>query len=359
MTIKISELGNLTVLTDNTMIPVVESISGILTTQRVSASILKTYMVGTASTEISGINSNIATLQSNAGIQSGQIALLVANAGAQSGSIGDLYANVAFKSGQIADLYANAALQSADITILYANAAEQSGQIVTANVGMKGYVDAVNSAWQANAATQAGQIEDLWANASSQSATIASISATIASGDLSSNVNIGGVLTVNSSNYRTAIANGGTNGVGNIGASGSSFNTVFAKATTAQYADLAENYIADSEYIPGTVVDFGGEKEITLSTRYMSSAVAGVVSTNPAYLMNDSAEGNYVIPVALQGRVPTRVVGNIVKGDLLVSTGTGTATTNPNPTVGSVIGKALENYNSSDEGIIEIVVGVR
>jgi hypothetical protein len=118
---------------------------------------------------------------------------------------------------------------------------------------------------------------------------------------------------------------------------------------------LAEKYSTDADYEPGTVVVFGGEKEITQSTSYMDKRLAGVISTNPAYLMNSGADG---LPVALQGRVPCKVVGKIEKGDMLVSSAIpGVAAATYAPQMGTVIGKALENYDSQEVGIIEVVVG--
>jgi hypothetical protein len=151
------------------------------------------------------------------------------------------------------------------------------------------------------------------------------------------------------------IINGGANGTGNIGSATTYFNTIFGKATTAQYADLAENYLADAEYTPGTVLDFDGEQEVTISTRDSSKRVAGVVSTNPAHLMNSTLDGAHVVAVALVGRVPTKITGKIVKGDLMVSAGNGRARAEANPVTGTVIGKALENF-SGGEGTIEIVI---
>ena len=130
----------------------------------------------------------------------------------------------------------------------------------------------------------------------------------------------------------------------------------FTVAATAQYADLAENYTADAEYSPGTVVCFGGEQEVTECTVDMCSRVAGVVSTNPAYLMNGRLESNHVVAVALTGRVPTKVRGPIRKGDLIVSAGEGHARAENLPQVGTVIGKALEDFNG-ESGVIEVVVG--
>jgi hypothetical protein len=130
-------------------------------------------------------------------------------------------------------------------------------------------------------------------------------------------------------------------------------------ATAARYADLAERYEADKEYKPGTVVIFGGDKEITQSSKYMDRRVAGVVSTNPAHLMNSEAGNDQTHPpVALQGRVPCRVVGKIQKGDLLVTSSIpGVAIAAEDPKIGTVVGKALENYNNDHIGVIEVVVG--
>ena len=167
-----------------------------------------------------------------------------------------------------------------------------------------------------------------------------------------------GTITVNTGNAATAIVNGAANGVGNIGSSTTYFDTVFAKATSAQYADLAEMYVSDFGYVPGTVVVFGGEQEVTLATTTDDHRVAGVVSTNPSYLMNSIQQGEYVIPVALTGRVPCKVTGTIRKGDLMVTAGNGHAYANNRAQSGTIIGKALENH-SGESGVIEVVVGTR
>ena len=155
----------------------------------------------------------------------------------------------------------------------------------------------------------------------------------------------------------TAIANGGTSGVGNIGATGATFNTVFAKATTAQYADLAEIYTSDQQYPGGTVVVFGGQAEVTQSHDSHDTRIAGVVSTNPAYLMNHNETG---VPVALQGRVPCRVLGPVSKGDRVVAShipGVAQALDPLHYQPGCIIGKALQAIDSTDISIIEVVVG--
>jgi hypothetical protein len=152
------------------------------------------------------------------------------------------------------------------------------------------------------------------------------------------------------------ILNSGASGTGNIGNATNTFNTVFARATSAQYADLAEMYTADAEYVSGTVVVFGGSAEVTADAQDGDPRVAGVVSTNPAYIMNNTLQSTHVATVALTGRVPCRVVGPVRKGDMMVAAGQGRARAEADPRVGTVIGKALENHNS-ESGTIEIVVG--
>jgi hypothetical protein len=166
--------------------------------------------------------------------------------------------------------------------------------------------------------------------------------------------NVGGATIINITS--NGIENGQGNGVGNIGTSSTYFNTVFAKATSAQYADLAEMYVADADYEPGTVLSFGGAEEVTLSITTADTRVAGVVSTNPSYLMNSALEGEHTVALALTGRVPTRVTGRVRKGDMMVSNGDGTARAEPTPKIGTVIGKALEDFDG-DTGVIEVVIG--
>ena len=152
------------------------------------------------------------------------------------------------------------------------------------------------------------------------------------------------------------IVNANGNGVGNIGSSSTYFDTVFAKATSAQYADLAELYSADARYASGTVLSFGGNSEVTLTTDDSDPCVAGVVSTNPSYIMNAGIFCEFPTQVALTGRVPCRVVGTVTKGAMMVSAGNGAARAESTPGMGTVIGKALEAFDG-ESGIIEIVVG--
>ena len=174
----------------------------------------------------------------------------------------------------------------------------------------------------------------------------------------------GGSLALGTGNVTLGnIINGNAgNAVGNIGSSTNYFNTVFALATSAQYADLAERYAADAVLEPGTVVDLGGTHEITQSQQDLSDAVFGVISTSAAYMMNSGAGDNDTHPpVAIVGRVPTKVIGQVRKGDRLVSAGNGVArAAQPGEaTWFNVIGRALENKDSNELGMIEATVSVK
>ena len=171
----------------------------------------------------------------------------------------------------------------------------------------------------------------------------------------------------NSSTYQITVGTGSISITGtvtpsanvsyNLGSSTAWWSTVYGKAVQAQYADLAENYVADAVYEPGTVVAFGGKQEITISTVDHDSAVAGVISTDPAYLMNSLTNG---LPVALQGRVPCRVQGPVRKGQVLVTSntpGVAQAIDNSKFVPGCVIGKALSAINTNNIETIEVVVG--
>lgn len=135
--------------------------------------------------------------------------------------------------------------------------------------------------------------------------------------------------------------------------------TVRGGSLTAQYADLAERFETDTAYPAGTVVSLGGAKEITAAADDLSDEVFGVISTRAGFMMNDAA-GNDAThpPVAMSGRVPVRVIGTVRRGDRLVSAGNGLARSalKSEMTAFNVIGRALENKNTQDEGTIEAVV---
>ena len=163
----------------------------------------------------------------------------------------------------------------------------------------------------------------------------------------------GGTLT-GTVNTRSLIPT--ANNTYNLGSSGLKFATLYATTHTSSSADLAEKYTSDSEYSVGTVVIFGGDKEITQSTIAEDTRVAGVISENPAYLMNDKSEGQ---AIALVGKVKCKVHGVVSKGDLLTTCGThpGCAQKAISPVLGSVVGKAMENKEDAGESVILISVG--
>jgi hypothetical protein len=157
-----------------------------------------------------------------------------------------------------------------------------------------------------------------------------------------------------------------TTGTRNLGSAAVRYGTMYANtfngtATTAQYADLAERFEADTAYEAGTVVELGGDAEVTIAQNELSDNVFGVVSTQAAYLMNAGAgTDNTHPPIAMNGRVPVKVIGKINKGDRLVSAGNGTArsASKDEVTAHNVIGRALEDKTTEAEGTVEAIVRI-
>lgn len=142
----------------------------------------------------------------------------------------------------------------------------------------------------------------------------------------------------------------------NLGTVSNWWNLIYGESIHAQYADLAENYVADDDYAPATVVVFGGEQEITTTTTYADTRVAGVISSNPAYLMNAASAG---LPVALRGRVPVQVLGPVSKGDLLVTSaqpGFAQSVGQVNSFGHAVFAKSLQTDGRNGLKIIEAVI---
>jgi len=143
----------------------------------------------------------------------------------------------------------------------------------------------------------------------------------------------------------------------NLGSTTAWWNTIYGVSQQARYADLAENYTVDQDYVPGTVVVFGGEKEVTTTTLTHETRVARVISTNPGYLMNAAGEG---LPVAFTGRVPCQVQGPVNKGTVLVTSnlaGVAEAIDYNLFKPGCVIGKSLETITDNSIKLIEVAVG--
>ena len=320
MTIKISQLANLTVTQANTIVPVVSNITGTLTTVKANVEQLQTYILGT-------IPADVITLQTNAATQSDLIISINANVSRS---------NIGMK-GYV------------------------DNSTLTANIGMKGYVDAQTySNVQVATYLRVGNPSNISVAGNVTSTYFlgngALLTGIVVAGSSTNYSNINAVAYLGTGVSSDILPT--TSNTYSLGSSTKWWTTTYSQAVNAAYADLAENYSADADYLPGTVVDFGGSAEITLSSQDLSVNVAGVVSTRPGYLMNTELLDTHVVSVALQGRVPTRVTGKISKGNMLVSAGNGHARAELSPSIGTVIGKALENFDG-DEGVIEIVVGIR
>ena len=179
------------------------------------------------------------------------------------------------------------------------------------------------------------------------------------SGAVTLTVGAGDYITVNADDIdvQATSANTANKIVARDGSGNFSAGVISATATAARYADLAEMYTADASYDPGTVVIVGGEAEVTVTDNPGSYRVAGVVSTDPAYLMNAESQG---VAVALRGRVPCKVVGNVNKGDVLVTSDLpGHAMVGAMPHSLSplqIIGIALQSKTEAAPGVIEVLV---
>jgi hypothetical protein len=241
--------------------------------------------------------------------------------------------------------------------------------------------------------TSATFIGALTGNASGSAATLATARAIALSGDVvgtanfdgSAGISISTTIQANSvalstdttGNYVAAGAVAGNGLSGSAGAEGATFTvtsnatnnntnstivfrdgsgnfsagTITATATQAQYADLAEMYASDAEIEAGTVVCFAGEGKLAACDQANHHAVAGIISTDPAYLMNSDQDG---VALAISGRVPCKVTGAVAAGDLMVSAGNGMAMANNSPAIGTVIGKAIE-ANAGGDAVIEVL----
>ena len=252
---------------------------------------------------------SIATQNANAvaitgGSISGITALPIASGGTASTSAAQARTNLGVAIGSDVQPFSNelTGIAGATSTGIYV-------RVGTASVTQRSVVTNGNGLVVTNGNGVSGNISvDL---SSSGSVTVATL-ATTAGLTVGTTATFSGVVTLPS------ITKSGSNGSGDIGQSGNRFGTVYGTATTAQYADLAERYTTDKEYAPGTVVIVSFDEQGAEATQSFgtSQRVLGVVSTNPAFLMNDEAPGQ---AIALRGRVPTLVVGAIRKGQPLVS----------------------------------------
>ena len=287
------------------------TVGNIVATGNISSS----YLLGNGGS-LTGLVNNSAIINLTSNVTAANSAIVTANSAVVS------YVNTLNTAMAANVTAANSAIVTANSAVVsYVNTLNtaMAANITTANTGMKSYVDSVTTAWTANAVTQDTAIAGLRANITAANTNI------VASSYTNSNVaaylptytgNItGGNITLTGSLLLSA------NNSSNIGSPTAWFNNVHAitfrgTSVSAQYADLAELYKSDEVYEPGTVVIFGGTEEITVTRDLADERVAGVISTNPAYLMNSAQPG---LPVALRGRVPVRVIGPVAQGDSLVT----------------------------------------
>jgi hypothetical protein len=208
---------------------------------------------------------------------------------------------------------------------------------------------AANITPSANVTYTLGNVTNRWSNVFTQSAVIGNVFAANTFATIS-NV---AIINVSSDILPTA------NVTVNIGSSTKWFDTFYGVSIQAKYADLAERFSTDQPYPAGTVVALGGVNEITAAAEDLSEDVFGVISTNAAYLMNSGAGSNETHPpVAVQGRVPVRVIGAVRKGERLVSAGNGLARAGAKHELSpwNVIGRSLQDKLDSGEGTIEAIV---
>ena len=221
-----------------------------------------------------------------------------------------------------------------------------SGNITAGNIAATTFTGALNGV-----ATSATTADTVTTNAQPNITSVGTLTSLTVSG----NANVGNLNTANAGTIGGNNITFTTGSNTNVGTLTGNFSLSTGSRLNATYADLAEYYEADKKYEPGTVLAFGGNKEVTIAEDG-TYKVAGVVSTDPAYVMNMKCPGEHIVALALQGRVPTKVRGNIRKGDMMVSGGNGYARPSSSPQMGTVIGKALQDFDGI-EGVIEIAVG--
>ena len=256
-------------------------------------------------------------------------------------------------------------------TTLSATANIQGGNLRTTGlVSATGNIDSTGNISGTYLFGNGSQLTGLSAAVSVQKISNGTSEANIGAPGGNANISIGGTSNVAVFTSTGAILTGidvpfinktGSNAVGNIGSSSNYFNRVFATATTALYADVAERFAADEVLVPGTVVELGGVNEITRAQRELSDNVFGVISTRPAYTMNGGAGDDDTHPaVAMTGRVPVQVIGTICKGDRLVSAGAGLArAAKPGEaTAFNVIGRALVDKLTPESVTIEEILNI-
>ena len=278
---------------------------------------------------------------------------------------GSNVATVAYVSAQLSSLSANKINQNASnvtVTASFVNVAVNGTNVAafsSQSLSTTGFLNTTGNI--ICSVLDAGSIECtgiVYANSTAQSTSTSTGALEVLGGvGIVGNLNVGdGTLSGGTHKFQGNIVPF-TSNTYTLGTNTLWWSLTYSKAVQAQYADLAEIYTSDQSYTPGTVVVFGGEAEVTQSHSPNDPRIAGVISTEPAYLMNSKENG---VAVALQGRVPCRVLGPVSKGDRVVSSHIAGVAQRLDPAYyepGCIIGKALQAIDSADISIIEVVVG--
>jgi len=273
MTIKISQLPNVSTVIGNIIVPVVSNVAGTLTTVQANVDQLGSYILGSLPSNVSSLTTtvathttNINTLIANAGIQSGNIAIITANLGAVSGSLATLTANAGAQSGNVATIFANLGAVSGSLASISAN-------VANANVGMLGYVNSVTTSIRSNATTLSTNVAMQYTaigNITSGTATFSNLipfaDATYQLGTNSNrwkdayisgniNLNTGAKLSANTSFiisslplYAPNVSAGNVNISGTITASSLNVSNIYAQTSNPTYVVFADNSVQSTAY---------------------------------------------------------------------------------------------------------------
>ena len=333
---------------DNTLIPV--ETSGV--TARIAASSIKTYLSAGSLTSITVGSGTVSGALSVGQLYSGPIQ---ATSVTTTGDV-TIGGNINFSGAGQSLTLGNIIVTNANVTSninLYGNTVPTSNLFSSLGTTNNWFANVFsNGAYHTSVVTSTANVGNITTTSGVYG--VANAAASLGSNgrwfaNLYSVNAVHSALTISSSFVPAA------NAAVDIGSSSYWFNSIWGTSSHALYADLAERYTTDQDYEPGTVVVFGDETEVTVSKTANDPRVAGVISTDPAYLMNDGIVG---AAVALQGRVPCKVTGTVLRGDLMVTSAIpGVAMANKNPQIGTVIGKALGAHIGDGVGVIEVVVG--
>ena len=339
MAIKFSQLPKVPSISGTTLFPVVTIGAQSNALGVITGTVLSTYVSDLVASNLQVLTGNVTTINSTLVAHQVRLNSLTSGQSSQSSSIGLI-------QGQISVLQTNAASQAGEINSISATvlAGVVNSVLVTGPLVKSGNATYPNISMSVATTSANGYLSSTdWTIFNNKAPTNnPTFTGLLTSADATmQNVTLGNIVP-------------SSNAVSNIGSSGYRFNTIFARATSAQYADLAEKYLPDAEYPVGTVVMIGGDAEVTACQP--GRRAIGAISANPAYEMNSGLVGG--VFVALKGRVPVFVAGPVVKGhDLVADTYTcGTAVMNSDHVGGIPFAVALETNQDPGIKLVEALI---